>query len=163
MEDAIKSEKAVNDALAAAWNAFVALERQHPDEADEFRRGIHALQGIMALRACRRLMSDTYPTYVAGVDFGAGDSKGVGVKARYFTPGVTEPSGPDHDKMLAEGWLWSPGCGYWRPAEAVGREEVHRDLVAALARDTRPLGDCFPRARGTKCCESYEDVLGGGR
>lgn len=41
--------------LAGAWNAFNALEVQHGDDGDEFRRSIHAAQNIIAFRVARRV------------------------------------------------------------------------------------------------------------
>lgn len=59
----MEGEDRVDTLLVDAWNAFVGLERQHPDEASEFRSHIHALQGIVALRRCRGMLPDRYPTY----------------------------------------------------------------------------------------------------
>ena len=41
--------------LGEAWNTFVALDRKHPDDNDEFRHAIHAAQQMVALRVARRV------------------------------------------------------------------------------------------------------------
>lgn len=47
-------EAAVIAALAEAWNAFCALPVEHPDDADEVRRAIHAAQAKVWARPTRR-------------------------------------------------------------------------------------------------------------
>ena len=49
-----KEEKAVIEALSVAWNAFCDLPSEHPDDLDEFRRGIHILQRQVFARPARR-------------------------------------------------------------------------------------------------------------
>ncbi|RMW08837.1 hypothetical protein ALO98_200139 [Pseudomonas syringae pv. tagetis] len=49
-----EQEKAVIEALSAAWNAFCALPCEHADDNDEFRRGIHILQRQVFARPARR-------------------------------------------------------------------------------------------------------------
>lgn len=40
--------------LAAAWSLWLDLPDRHPDDLEEFRRGLHALQMLVAYRvACR--------------------------------------------------------------------------------------------------------------
>lgn len=56
-------DDAVLDALASAWNAFVALPVQHSDDTDEFRRAVHAAQGVMATRVARRVDPARWPTH----------------------------------------------------------------------------------------------------
>jgi len=56
-------EKIVADALILAWNSFCELERMHPDEIDDFRKGIHDLQYVLGMRTLRREYPETYPTY----------------------------------------------------------------------------------------------------
>jgi hypothetical protein len=56
-------EERVLDGLVHAWNAFTQLDRQHPDEADEFRHHIHALQYMMATRVVRRLHPFQFPIH----------------------------------------------------------------------------------------------------
>ncbi|KFC62740.1 hypothetical protein FF80_03307 [Devosia sp. LC5] len=51
-----EAEKEVLEKLVYAWNLFVALPVDHPDGAEEFRHGIHALQcQIMARPTVRAL------------------------------------------------------------------------------------------------------------
>ena len=47
-------EDTVVRALAAAWNLFVDLPKEHEDDADEFRAGIHRLQQAIMSRPIRR-------------------------------------------------------------------------------------------------------------
>ena len=49
-------EKALH-ALVVAWNLFVALPVEHPDDTTEFRHGIHALQDKILSRPTRREIS----------------------------------------------------------------------------------------------------------
>ncbi len=50
-----EAERSVLERLAAAWMAFRELPAQHPDDNDEFRYSIHALQNIIAWRVARRV------------------------------------------------------------------------------------------------------------
>jgi hypothetical protein len=52
-----KSEQAVMDSMMIAYEKFLQLERQHPDELRDFVDGIHKCQDVLALRVVRR----TYP------------------------------------------------------------------------------------------------------
>lgn len=52
-----EEEKAVVMALAEAWNLFLALPREHPDEVDEFRRAIHAAQDKVGARPAWRALN----------------------------------------------------------------------------------------------------------
>lgn len=47
-------ERAASEALAAAWNAYLLLPIEHPDDQDEFRRAIHAAQAKVLMRPGRR-------------------------------------------------------------------------------------------------------------
>lgn len=47
-------EMAVLDKLAAAWNAFIELPRQHPTHNQEFMYAIHAAQRIIMSRPVAR-------------------------------------------------------------------------------------------------------------
>jgi hypothetical protein len=49
-----EQERKVLDGLAAAWNAFVELPIEHPDDQTEFRHGIHSLQMMILSRPTRR-------------------------------------------------------------------------------------------------------------
>ena len=56
-------EQECMDHLVDAWNVFVELEKQHPDEANNFAMNIHAIQGILVTRMARRLYPEGWPTY----------------------------------------------------------------------------------------------------
>lgn len=43
-------EREVLRITAEAWNAFLTLPRQHPDDQTEFRHTVHALQRIILAR-----------------------------------------------------------------------------------------------------------------
>lgn len=49
------------DALCDAFNAFAALDRQHPDELRDFADGVHRCQDQLALRVCRRAYPKGWP------------------------------------------------------------------------------------------------------
>jgi hypothetical protein len=57
-------ERVVMDNLVRAWNAFVELPKQHPDDVDEFRHDFHRLQHLIMVRAIRRLYPDVYTNEV---------------------------------------------------------------------------------------------------
>lgn len=44
------------EALAQAWNAFMELPAEHPDDVTEFRHGIHRLEEKIMARPTRRQM-----------------------------------------------------------------------------------------------------------
>jgi hypothetical protein len=50
-------EKAVVLLLAEAWNAFLKLPVEHPDDTAEFRHAIHAAQDRVLSRSGRREMN----------------------------------------------------------------------------------------------------------
>ena len=50
-------EEAVAVALGECWNAFLKLPREHPDDIEEFRHGIHGLQNIVLARLARRALT----------------------------------------------------------------------------------------------------------
>lgn len=52
------NEREVIDHLVNAWNAFVALPVEHPDDVSEFRRSLHHLQALILMRSGRRTMND---------------------------------------------------------------------------------------------------------
>lgn len=54
-------EKQVLDSLSNAWNLFIEMERQHPNEAADFADGIHKCQQIIALRVARSIHPDVFP------------------------------------------------------------------------------------------------------
>lgn len=49
-----ETESAVMKRLVEAWNAFVGLPKEHADDQDEFRHGIHHLQAMILMRPARR-------------------------------------------------------------------------------------------------------------
>jgi|GEM_PF-2815412 hypothetical protein len=49
-----KEEQEVLHSLASAWNKFLLLPKQHPDDLDEFRYAIHEAQRIVAIRGVRK-------------------------------------------------------------------------------------------------------------
>lgn len=49
-------ERAVLDGLVSAWNSFIVLPAEHPDDIEEFRHGIHALQDKVLSRPTRRAL-----------------------------------------------------------------------------------------------------------
>ena len=52
-----EDEKAVVLHLAAAWNAFLRLPIEHPDDQTEFRQVIHTAQNQILGRCGRREMN----------------------------------------------------------------------------------------------------------
>ena len=66
-EDGLTDEEGVlMDHLCAAVDAFEELERQHPQEADEFYAAIHRLQDLLAVRVCRRVYPYGWVTFRDG-------------------------------------------------------------------------------------------------
>lgn len=62
-EDGLTYEEGkVMDALVAAWNTFVGLERQHPSELKDFNDGIHKCQDLLAVRIARREYPEGWPS-----------------------------------------------------------------------------------------------------
>lgn len=53
-------EREALDALVAAWNKFVELPVEHPDDQTEFRHGIHQLQHMIMMRSVRRQYCDGF-------------------------------------------------------------------------------------------------------
>ncbi len=47
-------EAQILNALADVWNQFLRLPSAHPDENNDFRRGIHDLQRIIMVRPVLR-------------------------------------------------------------------------------------------------------------
>lgn len=50
----LPDERAVIDALVEAWNRFLTLPVEHPDDQLEFRQAIHAAQTLVLARPGRR-------------------------------------------------------------------------------------------------------------
>jgi hypothetical protein len=55
-------EGKVLECLADAWNLFLTLEIQHPDEQHEFRTALHRAQAVIAIRDARRYDSKRWPS-----------------------------------------------------------------------------------------------------
>lgn len=51
------AERALLRTLAAAWEEFLALPHDDPDEIGEFRRTLHVLQDQILARAPRRTLT----------------------------------------------------------------------------------------------------------
>lgn len=47
-------ETAIMSALSEAWNMFAEMDAAHPDNIEDFRRGIHQCQSVIAVRIVRR-------------------------------------------------------------------------------------------------------------
>lgn len=60
--DLLPDEKAAFAALIAAWNAFVQLPVEHPDDDRDFRQGIHRLQAMILMRPARRSLDHVLET-----------------------------------------------------------------------------------------------------
>lgn len=54
-------EGLVMDNLVDAWNEFINLEVQHPNERDYFADGIHMCQSVLMARILRRDYPEGYP------------------------------------------------------------------------------------------------------
>lgn len=55
------AEKRCNDALMLAYQEFIDLPRQHPDEMRDFVDPLHRLQDLLAVRIARRLYPQGWP------------------------------------------------------------------------------------------------------
>lgn len=55
------TENKVLDALAEAWNMYLTLQSQHPDEVNDFRKGINDLQRVIAMRKMQRISPSQFP------------------------------------------------------------------------------------------------------
>jgi len=53
-------EKKVLEHLVHAWNAFVELPTQHPDDNEEFRHALHSIQNLIGVRRIRRIDDNWY-------------------------------------------------------------------------------------------------------
>ena len=50
------AEQEVLDSLADAWNKYIRLQEQHPEDRTEFMRAIHVAQNIVLARpTCREM------------------------------------------------------------------------------------------------------------
>jgi hypothetical protein len=53
-------EKQILDHLAMAWRLWLTLDDKHPDDNDEFRHPLHALQMLVAYRVAKRADPETF-------------------------------------------------------------------------------------------------------
>ncbi len=56
-------EQRVHDLLMDAYQAFVDLDSDHPDELRDFTDALHRLQDLLGVRVCRRSYPEGWPTY----------------------------------------------------------------------------------------------------
>lgn len=56
-----KDEKKVTDYLVKAYNEFVKLNSQHPDELRDFTDGIHKCQYLIGMRVARKAEPKIFP------------------------------------------------------------------------------------------------------
>jgi hypothetical protein len=55
-------ETEVMDNLVNAWNSYVSLPIEHPDDTSEFRHAFHSLQHMILMRPTRRrILPDRCP------------------------------------------------------------------------------------------------------
>ena len=57
-----KQEGEIMDLLVEAWNKYIKLNKQHPNEIDEFAIGIHSCQHLLGIRILRRDYPLGWPT-----------------------------------------------------------------------------------------------------
>jgi hypothetical protein len=57
----MKKEIEILDYLTKAWNKFLKLKRQHPDEERDFADGIHKCQYLIGMRFARDYAPDIFP------------------------------------------------------------------------------------------------------
>lgn len=57
----IKKEQEVINFLVRAWNKFLELETQHPNDIEDFGDGIHKCEYIIGMRVARKHESKTFP------------------------------------------------------------------------------------------------------
>jgi hypothetical protein len=57
----LKKEKNILNLLTKAYNQFAALQRQHPNELQDFADGIHRCQYVIGMRFARMHFSDIFP------------------------------------------------------------------------------------------------------
>lgn len=54
-------EDHISNLIVDVWENYLKLEKQHPNDLEEFHRAIHDLQKLMAIRIVRRLYPEKYP------------------------------------------------------------------------------------------------------
>ena len=60
LEEMQAVEQVVWDTLAYAWNKFCDLKQEHPQEQEEFMRGIHMCQCVLGMRLNRKNYPDIF-------------------------------------------------------------------------------------------------------
>jgi hypothetical protein len=58
-----QSEQVVMDKLMECYQAFIDMDREHPDEMRDFVDGVHRIQGVLGMRVLRRMYPKGWPTY----------------------------------------------------------------------------------------------------
>ena len=58
-----ETEKKVMKHLVAAWNTFMELDYQHPQDQPDFCNAIHVCQRILAMRIARKVLPKVYVTH----------------------------------------------------------------------------------------------------
>lgn len=59
----LPQEKKCHDDLMSAYEAFLEMDRQHPDELRDFVDPLHRLQDLLAVRVIRRVFPEGWPTH----------------------------------------------------------------------------------------------------
>ena len=54
-------EQTISDHLVEAWNGFIKLEKQHPNEHSDFADAMNQCQSTLAMRAVRRTWPEGWP------------------------------------------------------------------------------------------------------
>ena len=54
-------EDVILDHLVQAWTGFIKLEKQHPNEFDDFAKAMNQCQSTLAMRAVRRTWPEGWP------------------------------------------------------------------------------------------------------
>jgi hypothetical protein len=58
-----EQEGKVMDDLISAWDNFLNLEKEHPNDTYYFADGIHKCQYVLCMRILRRDYPEGYPRY----------------------------------------------------------------------------------------------------
>jgi len=57
------AEKRCHDHLMAAYQEFIDMDREHPNEMTDFAFAVHLIQGLLTTRIVRRNFPDYWPTH----------------------------------------------------------------------------------------------------
>ena len=60
--DTVGAEESLLSDTGKLWDSFIALPEEHPMERQEFASAIHVIQGLLAMRLCRRSHPEIFPT-----------------------------------------------------------------------------------------------------